>query len=121
MFVHHSAPNVAPEAVVLQYLRPCRFDGVPERLEQRADVAGGGGALRVDRTALGMMVEDADAQPTGISAELLDVRTRRRGCDDGVADSGSTRRVEKCRAVAHGPADAVLDRQGRSRRGPGRA
>src|SRR5215212_5946947 len=69
------------------------------------------GDFRVDRPTLWVVVEDADAQPTGVRADLLDIGTCGRWRDHGVADTRAARRVEQCRRVANGAADAVLYRQ----------
>ena len=49
-----------------------------QRFEQLADGLRRPGHLGVDVPALRVVVEDADAQPTRVRAELLDVGTRGR-------------------------------------------
>ena len=103
--------ELGAERLVLQRLRPRRLDVVAQRFEQLADGLRRLGDLGVDPPALRVVVEDADAQPTRVRAELLDVGTRGWRRDHGVADARAARRVEQRGRVPDRAADAVLNRE----------
>ena len=67
--------ELGAKRLVLQRLGPRRLEVVPQRFEQLADGLRSMGDLRIDRPALWVVVEDADAQPTRVRTELFDVRT----------------------------------------------
>ena len=111
---HVRAPDRAElgaERRVLEGGRPRDLDTMTERFEELADRLRGVGALRIAGPALRMMIEEADAQVARVRAELIDVRPNGRRGDHGVADARASHRVEERRRVAHGAADAELDRQ----------
>ena len=81
-----------------------RFEKPPDGLRRLGDFG-------VDPLTLCVVVEDADAQTTRVRAELVDVGTRGRGSDHGVADARAARRVEQRGRVSNRAADAMLDRQ----------
>ena len=74
MLVLHSALNRRPNSGFAIAVGEAGLDVVAERLEQRGSVAGRQRALVVHRPAERVVVEQADAQPTGVGAQLVDVR-----------------------------------------------
>ena len=69
------------------------------------------GDFGVHRGALGMVVEDADAQPTRVRAELVDVGTSGGGAITVSPMPGPRVASSNAARVTNGAADAVLDRQ----------
>ena len=87
-----------------------RLDDVAERLEEASRVLDRRDALRVDRRELARRGgAHPDAQASGVAADLLEERTRRRRRGVGVAGHRAGEHVEHRRAVAHGVRQRVAD------------
>ena len=121
MFVDHIAPNRLEKLRSPSTLGNAGLDVVAERLQQRRRGARAGGALGVDVAAVRVVVEQPDAQPARVGAQLVDVRTGGRRGDHGVADARSADGVEQPGGVAHGARRRTARRSGSTRRAPARA
>ena len=95
MLVLHSAPNVEPNVLSSNAFGHAASTWCPNDSSSSPTACAAWVTSASTAPALRVVVEDADAQPTRVRAELVDVRPCGRRRDHGVADARAARRVEQ--------------------------